>query len=268
MSLEVHDIWDQLDIPSSNLRSIWRTQRLWQPFQQFPRAARSLRKQITAARLHQLRSALMWGVSAPCFLSRGRKSHSTSELRSWWRIPGASWRPEGKETWSTWTGSPCSQTTASPRPSSTSACCATRTRWWRRWRTVRAELFEARKQTGNISSWAFLSSPSAPPPPGELLCPGDRREVEIRGCSIWSVELIKERLCKLVQERDSQTCQINSAIIDFYLWPYAKQRHKEMAHIPIHHTRSVYYWRPAKCAAPPPTPWDEAMRISVPRMHD
>ncbi|CAJ1068940.1 queuosine salvage protein [Xyrichtys novacula] len=76
---------------------------------------------------------------------------------------------------------------------------------------------------------------------GELLSSGDRREVEIRGCSIWSVELIKERLCKLVQERDKQACGINSAIIDFYLWPYAKQHHKEMAHIPIHHTRCIYY---------------------------
>ncbi|XP_059194176.1 queuosine salvage protein isoform X2 [Centropristis striata] len=76
---------------------------------------------------------------------------------------------------------------------------------------------------------------------GELLSSGDRREVEIRGCSIWSVELIKERLCKLVQERDRQTCSANSAIIDFYLWPYAKQHHKEMAHIPIHHTRCIYY---------------------------
>uniref|UniRef100_A0A674MUJ3 Queuosine 5'-phosphate N-glycosylase/hydrolase n=2 Tax=Takifugu rubripes TaxID=31033 RepID=A0A674MUJ3_TAKRU len=76
---------------------------------------------------------------------------------------------------------------------------------------------------------------------GELLASGDREEVEIRGCSIWSVELIKERFCKLVQERDTQTCSINSAIIDFYLWPYAKQHHKEMAHIPIHHTRCVYY---------------------------
>lgn len=78
-------------------------------------------------------------------------------------------------------------------------------------------------------------------PAGELLSPGDRRELEIRGCSIWAVELIKQRLCKLVQERDAQTCGVNSAIIDFYLWPYAKQHHKEMAHIPIHHTRSVYY---------------------------
>ncbi|XP_075955328.1 queuosine 5'-phosphate N-glycosylase/hydrolase [Anarhichas minor] len=76
---------------------------------------------------------------------------------------------------------------------------------------------------------------------GELLSSGDRREVEIRGCSIWSVELIKDRLCKLVHERDGRTCDINSAVIDFYLWPYAKQHHKEMAHIPIHHTRCIYY---------------------------
>ncbi|TKS78599.1 UPF0553 protein C9orf64 -like protein [Collichthys lucidus] len=76
---------------------------------------------------------------------------------------------------------------------------------------------------------------------GELLSSGDRREVEIRGCSIWSVELIKDRLCKLVQERDGQKCNVNSAIIDFYLWPYAKKHHKEMAHIPIHHTRCIYY---------------------------
>ncbi|XP_029367213.1 queuosine 5'-phosphate N-glycosylase/hydrolase isoform X1 [Echeneis naucrates] len=75
----------------------------------------------------------------------------------------------------------------------------------------------------------------------ELLCSGDRREVEIRGCSIWSVELIKDRLSKLVQERDGQTCHITSVIIDFYLWPYAKQHHKEMAHIPIHQTRCIYY---------------------------
>ncbi|KAK7933813.1 hypothetical protein WMY93_004709 [Mugilogobius chulae] len=76
---------------------------------------------------------------------------------------------------------------------------------------------------------------------GELLPSGDRREVEIRGCSIWAVERIKRHLCRLVQERDKQTCPINSVIIDFYLWPYAKQHHQEMAHIPIHHTRCIYY---------------------------
>lgn len=76
---------------------------------------------------------------------------------------------------------------------------------------------------------------------GELLSSGDRREVEIRGCSIWCVEKIKAHLWSLVEDRDGQSCNINSAIIDFYLWPYAKQHHKEMAHIPIHHTRCIYY---------------------------
>ncbi|XP_030636005.1 queuosine 5'-phosphate N-glycosylase/hydrolase [Chanos chanos] len=76
---------------------------------------------------------------------------------------------------------------------------------------------------------------------GELLSSGDRREVEIRGCSIWSVERIKTRLCELIEERDGKKCHINSALIDFYLWPYAKEHHKEMAHIPIHHTRCIYY---------------------------
>ncbi|XP_029916654.1 queuosine 5'-phosphate N-glycosylase/hydrolase [Myripristis murdjan] len=76
---------------------------------------------------------------------------------------------------------------------------------------------------------------------GELLASGDRREVEIRGCTLWSVELIRDHLCKLVKERDNEICKINSAIIDFYLWPYAKQNHREMAHIPIHHTRCIHY---------------------------
>nr|XP_057925829.1 queuosine salvage protein [Doryrhamphus excisus] len=76
---------------------------------------------------------------------------------------------------------------------------------------------------------------------GELLRSGDRREVEIRACSIWAVERIRARLSELMKERDGRSCGVTSAIIDFYLWPYAKQHHKEMAHIPIHHTRSVYY---------------------------
>ncbi len=90
---------------------------------------------------------------------------------------------------------------------------------------------------GNLDSSGFLSRDIL------KLCPdnGERIRSLVMSGSIWSVELIKDRLCKLVQERDGQTCSVNSAIIDFYLWPYAKQHHKEMAHIPIHHTRCVYY---------------------------
>lgn len=76
---------------------------------------------------------------------------------------------------------------------------------------------------------------------GELLSSGERREVEIRGCSIWCVDRIREHLWNLVEQRDGKSCHINSALIDFYLWPYAKKHHKEMAHIPIHHTRCIYY---------------------------
>lgn len=181
-------------------------------------------------------------VAPVCF--RGRESRSTSELRSWWLISGASWRPEERETSSTWTGSLCSQTTGSLRLSSTSEHCDTLMHWCRHWRTVRQECActcsSCHEQTKHLKSALCVCLPFLS---GELLSSGDSREVEIRGCSIWAVELIKDRLCKLLQERDAQTFSINSAIIDFYLWPYAKQHHKEMAHIPIHHTRCVYYWR-------------------------
>ncbi|XP_051924610.1 queuosine salvage protein isoform X1 [Hippocampus zosterae] len=76
---------------------------------------------------------------------------------------------------------------------------------------------------------------------GKLLHSGDRREVEIRACSIWAVERIKARLDELAREQGAESSGINSVLIDFYLWPYAKQHHREMAHIPIHHTRCVYY---------------------------
>ncbi|XP_066567177.1 queuosine 5'-phosphate N-glycosylase/hydrolase [Amia ocellicauda] len=77
---------------------------------------------------------------------------------------------------------------------------------------------------------------------GVILPSGDCREVEIRGCSIWCVERIKMALWDLTEQREGRRLEdINSAIIDFFLWPYAKEHHMEMAHIPIHHTRSIYY---------------------------
>lgn len=180
------------------------------------------------------------------FILRGRESHSISELRSWWQTSGASWRPEERETSSTSIGSPCLLTTGFPRLSSTLEYCGTLMRWCRRWRMVREQTrgcLSCQAQNAFSKKKRNISHLHVGCLAGELLASGDREEVEIRGCSIWSVELIKKRFCKLVQERDTQTCSINSAIIDFYLWPYAKQHHKEMAHIPIHHTRCVYYWQ-------------------------
>ena len=180
------------------------------------------------------------GLWLVLFTLRGRESPSTSERRSWWRTYGASWRPEEKETSSASTGSPCLLIIGFPRLSSTLECCDTLMRCCGPWRMVSSLSGQAKTPFRKIvnDSWLHVECLA-----GELLSSGDRREVEIRGCSIWAVELIKDRFCKLVQERDMQTFSINSAIIDFYLWPYAKQHHKEMAHIPIHHTRCVYYWQ-------------------------
>ncbi|XP_018614663.1 queuosine 5'-phosphate N-glycosylase/hydrolase [Scleropages formosus] len=77
---------------------------------------------------------------------------------------------------------------------------------------------------------------------GLQLPSGDRREVEIRGCSICCVERIKTHLWCIIEEKEGKRNEdINSAVIDFFLWSYAKEHHMEMSHIPIHLTRCIYY---------------------------
>ncbi|XP_023658837.2 queuosine 5'-phosphate N-glycosylase/hydrolase [Paramormyrops kingsleyae] len=77
---------------------------------------------------------------------------------------------------------------------------------------------------------------------GLQLPSGDRREVEIRGCSIWCVEKIRTHLWSLIEQSEGKSNEdINSAVIDFFLWSYAKEHHMQMAHIPIHLTRCIYY---------------------------
>ncbi|KAK9458750.1 uncharacterized protein V1516DRAFT_681867 [Lipomyces oligophaga] len=69
---------------------------------------------------------------------------------------------------------------------------------------------------------------------------GDNREVELRACSIWAVELIRQQIQS--QHPDSK---INSILIDFYLWDTAKQIQASMGDnqesIPCHRTRSIFY---------------------------
>lgn len=62
--------------------------------------------------------------------------------------------------------------------------------------------------------------------------PGSELECEIRGCSIAAVEKLKKFI---------SYPKITSVLIDFVLWPYAKENTELMAHIPIHQTRSVFY---------------------------
>eukprot|EP00033_Pygsuia_biforma_P001897 GCRY01002118.1.p1 GENE.GCRY01002118.1~~GCRY01002118.1.p1 ORF type:complete len:338 (-),score=66.53 GCRY01002118.1:220-1233(-) len=71
---------------------------------------------------------------------------------------------------------------------------------------------------------------------GTPLPSGSREELEIRGCSVWGVELVLE---KLKQKGLAPSQRVNAVLVDFFLWDYAKQHN--LSHIPIHHTRSIFY---------------------------
>lgn len=69
-----------------------------------------------------------------------------------------------------------------------------------------------------------------------------REECEIRAASIWSVELARRRALELMDaSKVSTTAPFNSIVIDFYLWDYAKAHSKDMDHIPIHKTTTIFY---------------------------
>ncbi|KAJ2661474.1 hypothetical protein IWW48_002341 [Coemansia sp. RSA 1200] len=75
---------------------------------------------------------------------------------------------------------------------------------------------------------------ACPPARPGLLPSGHAWEVEIRGNSVWAVELIRRRIAEC-------GVRVNAVLIDFYLWDYAKDHPDEMQTIPIHLTRSVFY---------------------------
>ncbi len=56
------------------------------------------------------------------------------------------------------------------------------------------------------------------------LAPGSELEMEIRGASIWAVELLRRQL----------DARFNSIQLDFFLWTLAKEKSAEMADVPFH----------------------------------
>ncbi|XP_072926875.1 queuosine 5'-phosphate N-glycosylase/hydrolase isoform X1 [Hemitrygon akajei] len=76
---------------------------------------------------------------------------------------------------------------------------------------------------------------------GVLFHSGDREEVEIRGCSIWCIELIMHHIRELGAQKKCVDKEINSVLVDYYLWDYARDHRKDMADIPIHRVRCIYY---------------------------
>jgi hypothetical protein len=67
-----------------------------------------------------------------------------------------------------------------------------------------------------------------------LMAYGDPLEVEIRGCSIWALECVRQRLEKLGNP-------MNSILLDFYLWDFTSENREKLSVVPFHRTRSIYY---------------------------
>ncbi|KAH7114367.1 hypothetical protein B0J11DRAFT_496760 [Dendryphion nanum] len=71
----------------------------------------------------------------------------------------------------------------------------------------------------------------------EMIESGHSWELQIRGCSIWSVELLRREILEIQPD-----AKVNAILIDFFLYDLAKEREKagEDA-IPHHRTRSIWY---------------------------
>lgn len=66
---------------------------------------------------------------------------------------------------------------------------------------------------------------------------GGSWEIQIRGCSIWCVELIRQEILKAHPETE-----VNAILIDFFLYDTAKEREKEGKEgLPHHRVRSIWY---------------------------
>lgn len=76
---------------------------------------------------------------------------------------------------------------------------------------------------------------------GEVLESGSQAEVEIRGCSIWAVEMILREIERCQSEESKG---VNSILIDFFLYDTWKERaveDEETKPMPHHRCRSIWY---------------------------
>ncbi|KAK5456117.1 hypothetical protein LTS15_005436 [Exophiala xenobiotica] len=75
----------------------------------------------------------------------------------------------------------------------------------------------------------------------EQFAPGEDMEVEIRGCSIWCVELLRREIERRHPEAKGK---VNAVLIDFFLYDTCKEMEKRGQcedMLPHHRTRSIFY---------------------------
>ncbi|KAF6025076.1 C9orf64 [Bugula neritina] len=71
---------------------------------------------------------------------------------------------------------------------------------------------------------------------------GDEIEMEIRGASIWAVELLAKSMNKIIQDdTELKGVHINSILLDHFLWDYRREHNVETQHVPFHRVRCIYY---------------------------
>lgn len=80
-------------------------------------------------------------------------------------------------------------------------------------------------------------------PADKILENGSAEEVEIRGVSIFIVEELKKLVIAEMEANypDVPRTNINSILIDHFLWDYRRRFAKELEHIPFHKTISIFY---------------------------
>ncbi|KAL5114704.1 hypothetical protein ACEQ8H_007438 [Pleosporales sp. CAS-2024a] len=72
----------------------------------------------------------------------------------------------------------------------------------------------------------------------EMIESGHSWEMQIRGCSIWAIELLRREILKIKPD-----AKVNAILIDFFLYDLAKEKEKvdQGDVIPHHRTRSIWY---------------------------
>ena len=71
-----------------------------------------------------------------------------------------------------------------------------------------------------------------------------REEMEIRGCSIHAVELLRNAIADIIMDQNClpiEGVDVNAVLVDFYLWDFATRNFEKMEEFPQHRTRSTFY---------------------------
>ena len=77
----------------------------------------------------------------------------------------------------------------------------------------------------------------------KLIPSGSAWEIELRGCSVWCVELLCREIRRLTPP-EGEKGKINAVLIDFFLYDTFKEREREgklAGALPHHRTRSIWY---------------------------